>query len=83
MLSVIHNCNYLLALLLIQFENFNMCLQIFIHDFRHCSVTFACIVTLYKGKDKYECSDSRGVSLRSIVGKLYGKVVIERVRDGT
>ena len=31
----------------------------------------ACIVPLYKGKgDKYECSNSRGISLLSVVGKL-------------
>ena len=32
----------------------------------------ACIVPLYKGKgDKCECSNSRGISLLSVVGKLY------------
>ena len=41
----------------------------------------ACIVPLYKGKgDKYECSDSRGISLLSAVGKLFGRVLIEKVR---
>ena len=40
----------------------------------------ACIVLLYKGKgDKYECSSSRGISLLSVVGKLYGRVLIKRV----
>ena len=44
----------------------------------------ACIVPLYKGKgDKCECSNSRGISLLSIVGKLFGRVLIERVRAGT
>ena len=43
-----------------------------------------CIVPLYKGKcDKCECSNSRGISLLSVVGKLYGRVLIERVRAGT
>ena len=41
----------------------------------------ACIVPLCKGKcDKYECSNSRGISLLSVVDKLYGRVLIERVR---
>ena len=44
----------------------------------------ACIVPLYKGKgDKCECNNSRGISLLSVVGKLFGKVLIERVRAGT
>ena len=38
----------------------------------------ACIVPLYKGKgDKCECCDSRGISLMSVVGKLYGRVLIK------
>ena len=44
----------------------------------------ACIVPLYKGKgDKYECSISRGISLLSVVGTLYDRVLIKRVRAGT
>ena len=44
----------------------------------------ACIVPLYKGKgDKCECRNSRGISLLSIVGKLFGTVLIKRVRAGT
>ena len=43
-----------------------------------------CIVPLYKGNgDKCECSNSRGISLSSVVGKLYGRVLIKRVRVGT
>ena len=35
----------------------------------------ACIVPLYKGKgDKCECSNSRGISLLSVVGKLFCRV---------
>ena len=35
----------------------------------------ACIVSLYKGKgDKYECRNSRGIRLLSVVGKLSGSV---------
>ena len=44
----------------------------------------ACIVPLYKGKgDKCECSNSRGISLLSVVGKKFGRVLIKRVRAGT
>ena len=44
----------------------------------------ACIVNLYKGKgDKCECSNSRGISLLSVVGKLFGRVLVKRVRAGT
>ena len=44
----------------------------------------ACIMPLYKGKgDKCECSNSRGISLLSVVGKLFGRVLIKRVRAGT
>ena len=43
-----------------------------------------CIVPLYKGKDdKCECSNSRGISLLSVVGKLFGRVLIKRVSAGT
>ena len=38
---------------------------------------------LYKGNgDKCECSNSRGISL-SVVGKLFGRVLMKRVRVGT
>ena len=44
----------------------------------------ACIVPLYNGKgDKSECSNSRGISLLSVVCKLFGRVLIKRVRVGT
>ena len=44
----------------------------------------ACIVPLYKGKgDKSECSNCRGNSLLSVVGKLFGRMLIKRVRAGT
>ena len=45
-----------------------------------------CTVPLYKGKgDKCECSNSRGISLLSVVGngKLFSIVLIKRVRAGT
>ena len=44
----------------------------------------ACIVPLYKGKgDRYECTSYRGISLLSVVGKVYGRVLIKRVRGST
>ena len=44
----------------------------------------ACIVPPYKGKgDKCECSNSRGISLLSAAGKLYGRVLIKIVWAGT
>ena len=44
----------------------------------------ACIEPLYKGEgDKCESSNSRGVSLLSVVGKLYGRALIKRVRTRT
>ena len=44
----------------------------------------ACIIPLYKGKgDKYQQSNSKGISLLSVVGKLYGRVLIKRVRNVT
>ena len=43
-----------------------------------------CIVPLYKGKgNKCECSSSRGISLLSVVGKLFGRVLIKRVSPVT
>ena len=43
----------------------------------------ACILPLHKGKgDKCECSNSRGISLLSVVGKLFGRVLIKRVWAG-
>ena len=39
---------------------------------------------MYKGKgDKCECSNSRGICLLNVVHKLFGRVLIKRVRDGT
>ena len=39
---------------------------------------------VYKGKgDKCECSNSRGISLLSVVGKLLARVLIKRIREGT
>ena len=44
----------------------------------------ACIVPIYKGKgDKKECNNYRGISLLSVVGKLYGRIVIGRVKQIT
>ena len=39
-----------------------------------------CVVPLYKGKgDKCECSNSRGISLLSVINKLYGRLLMKRV----
>ena len=44
----------------------------------------SCIVPLYKGKgDVRMCGSYRGISLLSVVGKVYGKVIIERIREWT
>ncbi len=43
--------------------------------------TKAIFVPVYKGKARRgECGSYRGVSLLSIPGKVYGKVIIERVQ---
>jgi hypothetical protein len=40
----------------------------------------AVIVPLYKGKgSQQECKNYRGISLLSVIGKLYAKILIERV----
>ena len=44
----------------------------------------ACIVPLYKGNgDKCECCNSRTISFLSVVGRLFGRVLIKRRRAGT
>ena len=44
----------------------------------------ACMAPLYKGKgDVHECSNFRGISLLTVVGKVYGRVLINRIRDKT
>ena len=44
----------------------------------------ACMVPLYKGKgDVHECSNFRGISVSSVVGKVYGRILINRIRDKT
>ncbi len=41
----------------------------------------AIIVLIYRGKGgREECGSYRGVSLLSVPGKVYGKVIIERVQ---
>ena len=42
------------------------------------------MVPLYKGKgDRLVYGNSRGISLLSVIGKLYGKVLITRIRGKT
>ena len=44
----------------------------------------ACMVPLYKGKgDVYECGNFWGISSLSVVEKVYGRVLINRIRDKT
>ena len=39
---------------------------------------------LYKGKDdRCKCTSSRGISLLSVLGKVYGRVLIKSIREGT
>ena len=41
----------------------------------------AIVLPIYKGKgDRNECKNYRGISLHSIPGKVYGRVLIEKVR---
>ena len=43
-----------------------------------------CLVPIYKGKgDRTECGSYRGISLMSVVGKLYGRIIEERCRRKT
>ena len=42
------------------------------------------MVPLYKGKgDVHDCSNFRDISLLSVVGKVYGRILINRIRDKT
>ena len=64
---------------LVRLLNFSFDMGVVPMDFRG-----ACIVPLYKGKgDKCDCSSSRGISSLSEVDKLFGRVLIKRVRAGT
>ena len=60
---------------------FNICfmLSIVLVDW-----VIACMVPLYKGRgDVHECNNFRGMSLLSVVGKVYGRVLINKIRDKT
>ena len=40
----------------------------------------ACVVPIYKGKgDRMECGNHRGISLLSVVGKVYGRVLMMKL----
>src|ERR1700755_485904 len=44
----------------------------------------ACIVPIYKGKgDKMVCKNYRGISLLSVIGKIYEKVLVRRMKELT
>ena len=46
--------------------------------------THLCVVSLYKGKSKKcECTSCKVISLLIVEGKVYGRILIKRVRDGT
>ena len=60
---------------------FNICFMLSIAPL---DWVIACMVPLYKGKgDVYECSSFRGISLLSVVRKVYGRVTIDRIKDKT
>ena len=60
---------------------FNVCFVAGMVPVDWCS---ACVVPLYKGKgDRCECGNYRGISLLCVVGKLFGRILIERIRDKT
>ena len=43
-----------------------------------------CMMPVYKGKgDKYECNSYRGIYVMSVIGTVYGRVLINRVRKRT
>ena len=53
---------------------FNIC---FVLSFEPVDWVIACMVPLYKSKgDMYECSNFRGISLLSVVGKVFDRVLI-------
>ena len=60
---------------------FNICFKLSIVQ---VDWVIACMVPLYKGKgDVHECSNFRGISLSSVIGKVYGRLLIDRIRDKT
>ena len=39
------------------------------------------VVTLWKGKgDRQDCNNDRGVTLLSVLGKVFARIILERVR---
>ena len=44
----------------------------------------AVIVPIYKNKgERAECKNYRGISLLSVAGKVYGRIVVDRVNERT
>ena len=41
---------------------------------------YAVIAPIYKKGNRKECSNYRGISLLSVVGKFYASVLVDRVR---
>ena len=49
-----------------------------------CAASIVQDVSLYQGKgNEYECSNSRAISLLCADSKLYSRVLIKRIVDGT
>ncbi len=47
-------------------------------------VLYHCIVPLYKNEgSRSECSSCRGISLLSVPGKMYGRILSERLMEVT
>ena len=47
-------------------------------------IEVACNVPVYKGKgDRRDCANYRGISILSIPGKIYGRVLINRAIEST
>jgi hypothetical protein len=61
-----------------------LCNKVFVEGIVPKDWSKAVIVPLYKGKgDKGNCRNYRGISLLSVVGKIYAGILVERVRRVT
>ena len=61
-----------------------MCNKVFLEGVVPKDWSRAVIVPLYKGKgDKGNCRNYRGISLLSVVGKVYAGILVDRVRRVT
>ena len=61
-----------------------LCSMVFESDVVPEDLRSAVIVPLYKGKgEMIECKNYRGISLLSVVGKIYADILVDRVRRVT